>query len=374
MTSHDTGTEPADLPDENAIESRWRSRRYVTSGYRNVFHRAFLYGMGLRPADMKNPFVGVAVAHNEAVPGQASVRALGDLAKQGLQGAGFTERGFVVPESFQNRANAIAARELVADSTELVVRGHWYDALVGVGASPSACFGLAQAILRLRIPGVVLIPDARVAVDAPLAAAATVLEILGLGRVVALDDRRDVARASEALSQAVHTAPSDHDDVDRLRTEMASHLTEHAVSAPLVAHVAALAHEVGIGDLGHLAGGAIRRVVADIDGTRVHGLSAAAAQGTWEVAASVEDGHVLTDPEDRTVLLIPADQPTPVVSRSCPVLLVPTHAELTAVTVGTRVRVAFAETSDPSTTFPTNRVAGCEHPGLVESELNYDRL
>ena len=76
-----------------------KSRRYVTTGYRNVFHRAFLYGLGLTQDDMNRPFAGLALAHNEAVTGQALVRALGDNAKRGLAATGITEREFIVPET-----------------------------------------------------------------------------------------------------------------------------------------------------------------------------------------------------------------------------------------------------------------------------------
>lgn len=359
---------------DDGVESELRSRRYVTSGYRNVFHRAFLYGMGLRPADMKNPFAGVAVAHNEAIPGQASVRALGDVAKLALQAVGFTERSFTVPESLQNPKNAIAARELVADSAELVVRGHWYDALVGVGASASACFGLAQTLLRLRVPGLVLIPRERTAVDPRLDAAASVLEALGLGRVVSVEDRSEVIEACRSIADVVHAGTGVPDHVDRLRSEMGARLTGRATSAALIAHVFALAHEAGIVEVDRLLGDGVFRFSVEIGAQRVVGYGGRLVEGEWKAVESVGRGFVLTNVVGRTAMMIPADGVSPVESENWPVLLIPEQNDLKDVVAGMPIGVTRKDTGEPVDVLTTSRVAGCDYPGLVESELNYDRF
>lgn len=357
-----------------AFEPELRSRRYVTSDYRNVFHRAFLYGMGLRPADMNNPFVGIAVAHNEAIPGQASVRALGDVARLGLQAAGFTERSFTVPESRQNSKNAVAARELAADSAELVVRGHWYDALVGVGASASACFGLAQTLLRLRLPGVILIPSERTAVDAELATAASVLEALGLGRTISVEDRSEVIDECRNVYAQVQAGSAVSDHVETLRSEMGARLPEGAATSSLIAHVFALAHEAGLTEMDRLVGEHFCRLTVSIGRRRVHGYGSRLAEGKWKILEQVGDGFKLTDAAGRTALMIRADDVSPVEREGWPVLLIPEQSDMDRVVVGTDIGVTTKVAEKPAIILTTSRVAGCNYPGLVESELNYDRF
>lgn len=234
-----------------------RSRRYVTSGYANVFHRAFLYGLGLSQEDMKQPFAGLALAHSEAVPGHALVRAVGDGAKRALSSARITEREFVVPESLLSSAAGVAgvtARELVADSAELVVRGHWYDALVGVAATVPAVTGMAQAVARLRIPGIVLVPDERRGLDQALDETVAALTTLGLAAWVTLDDFAGLCDIMVGLRGQVFGTAAVTEAGDVFRAGGVT--VEESTWSEVAPHLAAVAHELGISDLTGLLGAA----------------------------------------------------------------------------------------------------------------------
>lgn len=362
-----TGIDEATLAD-------LRSYRYVTSGYTNVFHRAFLYGMGLTPEDMRHPFVGVGVAHNEAVAGQASVKALGDAARYGLQTVGFTERSFVVPESFHSARSGTTARELVADSAELVVRGHWYDALIGVAGSPAACFGLAQAIVRLRIPGLVLIPQERVEVDRSLAAAAEALQRIGLGLAVSIERAGDIAAAARGVYADVLAQASPELVHTRVADNLRGALPASAVSGAVLGHLCALAHEVGVTDLSDIGAGALAACSVDVAGEGVVGLATSASAGEWHVVEAVDDVALLRDPTGgRELLAVAGDRRMPTPGRPWSVVVLPGREALARLSVGSTVHVR-ADTTTPAPVLAPAVVAGCSYPGPVDSALNYDRL
>lgn len=350
-----------------------RSSRWVTSGYRNVFHRAFLYGMGLSDHDLRQPFAGLAVAHNEAVPGQAVVRALGDMVKRNLSTVGFTERQFTIPSTTDTSETSVASRELTADSVELAVRGHWYDVVVGVAATVPAAFGAAQSIYRLNIPGVVAVPAERVAMDGDLAAAANVLEALGVGVVVSLDDDAALVRTFEALKTRMHHEIRQEVNMASRRDEFVSLLPTAAMIGSLLAHTCALAHEAGVRDLAELAGGALRRVEVR---TR-SGMVEALCPGDVAIASFAEassSGTTIEGTGGRALTVVPADRRGWVGEPSAgEVVLVPTT--LDQADIAAHQTVSLSEAAEPSgAVFPVAGLAGCDHPGHIDSALNYDRL
>lgn len=351
------------------------SSRWVTSGYRNVFHRAFLYGMGLTERDMNQPFAGLAVAHNEATPGQSLVKALCDLAKRSLATVGFTERQFAVPETSATPLNSVSFRELAADSAELAVRGHWYDALVGVSASVPSAFGLAQAILRLGIPGVVLIPAERVAVDATLAVAARVLEEVGLGTVVSVDSGTALDDRLTSMYTRVHAQIGTTEDMARRRADFNRSLPETATSGAVFAHVCALGHELGMVRASELVNDDISSVTLELGDRRIATLAGIPRS---VVSLVVEDSNsaypVLRDESGRRYVVVPENGSSQVTDTAdVALLVVPTPADVEVITGSVQISVRRANAArDPM--FTLAAVAGCTHPGYVDSDFNYDRL
>lgn len=359
--------------EENRTELR--SSRWVTSGYRNVFHRAFLYGMGLTDHDMKQPFAGLALAHNEATPGQAMVRSLGDLAKRSASAAGFTERQFVVPETRAAPETNVAYRELAADSAELAIRGHWYDALIGVSASVPSAFGLAQAIVRLGIPGVVLIPAERLALDPNLAVAAEVLEAVGLGAVVSVEDSAALTDRLKSLRELVVSDVGETVDITERRSQFCRTLPGTATNGAVFAHVCALAFELGIEDGANLINENLRHITV---GTVERPVSSIGPVPTVDAQLVVDDSNperpTLNDEYRQHYVVMAADARGPVFdANEGAVVLVPTTGDVEFIARQWRVDVECTEV--PVTNlFSTAVVAGCTHPGYVDSALNYDRL
>lgn len=355
-----------------------KSRRYVTGGYRNVFHRSFLYGLGLSQDDMRKPFAGLAIAHNEAVGGQGLVRGLADLAKRGLTSAGITEREFVVPETSGTGRDAVTSRELVADSAELVVRGHWYDALVGVAATPSAVAGIVEAIARLRIPGLVIVPAERCAVDPGLARLVSILDELGLGLAVLSDETAALQMSLERVSEQILGEASVVSVRGKL-TAGAAALGGLASSTSLI-HVCALAHELGVLsalDLVDRSGAdnvALRQVEIIADDHRMIALA--------DVDRAGASGRVLRDGQ-RVFLEIdgtrPEVRPCQEVAQAASdsLVVVGVGVDTSQLVDGAEVRLAvLAERGQEtgSDAFPVAAIAAVTHPGPVDSALNYDRL
>lgn len=227
------------------------SSRYVTSGYQNALHRAYLYGLGLSDRDLKQPFVGIAQCVNEARPEARALAGAYEIARDAVAAAAMTSRQFGVPVAAQEHElkDFVQARELAADSCELVVRGHWYDALVGVAATPASIFGVAQAICRLRIPGLVVVPRLASAPEGTDETAA-VLEQLGLAvRVSAETPLDDIAAACRRIREEIDGTPRASELGAALRNGTLSPTT---VSAALWPGLAALAHESGIASLDDL--------------------------------------------------------------------------------------------------------------------------
>lgn len=232
-------------------DKQTHSSRYVTSGYQNALHRAYLYGLGLSDRDLQQPFVGIAQCVNEARPEARSLATAYDIARDALAAAGMTSRHFGVPVAFRetDEADLIRARELAADSCELVVRGHWYDALVGVAATPASVFGVAQAICRLRMPGLVIVP--LLASPSPeMTAALAVLQRLGLAVGVSAEGpTTEVRQVCRRLREEIGGPARVTALGDDLRRGLLSGLQ---IPRAIWPGLAALAHESGVTSLGEL--------------------------------------------------------------------------------------------------------------------------
>ncbi len=137
--------------------------RHVTEGYERAPHRSFYYAMGVTAAEIHQPIVGVVTTWNEAAPCNISLARQAQVAKKGVKVGGGTPREFTtitvtdgMAMGHQGMKSSLVSREAIADSIELTVRGHCYDALVGIAGCDKALPGLMMAMLRLNVPAVFL--------------------------------------------------------------------------------------------------------------------------------------------------------------------------------------------------------------------------
>ena len=135
--------------------------RHVTEGPSRAPHRSYYYAMGLTEDDIKRPFVGVASCWNEAAPCNISLMRQAQVAKAGVKDAGGTPREFCtitvtdgIAMGHQGMKSSLVSREVIADSIELTMRGHCYDALVGIAGCDKSLPGMMMAMLRLNVPSV----------------------------------------------------------------------------------------------------------------------------------------------------------------------------------------------------------------------------
>src|SRR6201994_4571 len=154
------------MPDDvrtPAIDKSRLPSRHVTIGPERAPHRAFLYSMGLTDAQIAQPIVGVATTWNEAAPCNIALSRQAQAAKRGVAAAGGTPRGFTTITVTDGMAMghagmkaSLVSREVIADSVELTMRGHSYDALVGFAGCDKSLPGMMMAMLRLNVPSVFL--------------------------------------------------------------------------------------------------------------------------------------------------------------------------------------------------------------------------
>jgi len=154
------------MPDEAERPPFDKSRlpsRHVTVGAERAPHRSFYYAMGLTESQIAQPFVGVVSTWNEAAPCNMTLGRQAQAAKQGVAAAGGTPREFTtitvtdgIAMGHQGMKSSLVSREVIADSVELTMRGHCYDAMVGVAGCDKSLPGLMMAMVRLNVPAVFL--------------------------------------------------------------------------------------------------------------------------------------------------------------------------------------------------------------------------
>ena len=137
--------------------------RHVTEGPTRAPHRSYYYAMGLEEEHIHRPFVGVVSCWNEAAPCNISLMRQAQSAKLGVDEAGGTPREFCtitvtdgIAMGHQGMKSSLVSREVIADSIELTMRGHCYDALVGIAGCDKSLPGIMMAMLRLNVPSVFL--------------------------------------------------------------------------------------------------------------------------------------------------------------------------------------------------------------------------
>src|SRR5881396_133536 len=152
------------MPDDirkPAIDKSRMPSRHVTIGPERAPHRAFLYSMGLSEEQINQPLVGVATTWNEAAPCNIALSRQAQAAKKGVAAARGTPREFTtitvtdgIAMGHEGMKSSLISREIIADSVELTMRGHCYDALVGLAGCDKSLPGLMMAMVRLNVPSV----------------------------------------------------------------------------------------------------------------------------------------------------------------------------------------------------------------------------
>jgi len=135
--------------------------RHVTEGPARAPHRSYYYAMGLTKEQIHQPFVGVASCWNEAAPCNISLMRQAQAVKKGVAAAGGTPREFCtitvtdgIAMGHGGMRASLPSREAIADSVELTMRGHAYDALVGLAGCDKSLPGMMMAMCRLNVPSI----------------------------------------------------------------------------------------------------------------------------------------------------------------------------------------------------------------------------
>jgi len=135
--------------------------RHTTIGADKAPQRSFYYAMDLTEKDVAKPFVGVVSTWNEAAPCNINLMKQAQSVKKGVKASGGTPREFCtitvtdgIAMGHEGMKSSLISRDVIADSTELTVRGHCYDALVGLAGCDKSLPGLMMSMVRLNIPSV----------------------------------------------------------------------------------------------------------------------------------------------------------------------------------------------------------------------------
>jgi dihydroxy-acid dehydratase len=147
--------------DARAVDKSKLPSRHVTEGPERAPHRSYLYAMGLTREQIHQPLVGVASCWNEAAPCNIALMRQAQAVKKGVAAANGTPREFCtitvtdgIAMGHQGMKSSLVSREVIADSVELTMRGHCYDALVGLAGCDKSLPGMMMAMLRLNVPSI----------------------------------------------------------------------------------------------------------------------------------------------------------------------------------------------------------------------------
>ncbi|MEM0990010.1 MAG: dihydroxy-acid dehydratase [Pseudomonadota bacterium] len=135
--------------------------RHVTEGPARAPHRSYYYAMGLTDDEIHRPFIGVATCWNEAAPCNIALNRQAQAVKLGVKEGQGTPREFTtitvtdgIAMGHEGMRSSLASREAIADTVELTMRGHAYDAIVGLAGCDKSLPGMMIAMVRLNIPSV----------------------------------------------------------------------------------------------------------------------------------------------------------------------------------------------------------------------------
>ena len=135
--------------------------RHVTEGPARAPHRSYYYAMGMTDVEIHQPLVGVATCWNEAAPCNIALNRQAQAVKVGVKQEQGSPREFTtitvtdgIAMGHEGMRSSLALREAIADTVELTMRGHCYDALVGLAGCDKSLPGMMMAMIRLNVPSV----------------------------------------------------------------------------------------------------------------------------------------------------------------------------------------------------------------------------
>lgn len=135
--------------------------RHVSVGPERAPHRSFYYAMGMTEEEIAQPLVGVVSTWNEAAPCNIALARQAQAAKRGVREHAGSPREFTtitvtdgIAMGHAGMKSSLVSREVIADSIELTVRGHCYDAVVGLAGCDKSLPGVMMAMARLNVPSV----------------------------------------------------------------------------------------------------------------------------------------------------------------------------------------------------------------------------
>ena len=179
--------------------------RVVTDGLTRAPQRAFLRATGLDEGDLQKSFVGIVTTAGENTPCSMSLQPQADQARLGVAAGGGVPVCFstisISDGTSMNHAGmrmSLLSRELIADSVEMVVRGHGYDALIGFAGCDKTLPGLMMAMTRLNVPSVFIYGGAMLPGRKPGGGDGTILDVIeGVGGVQTGSMSRDTLSTLE---------------------------------------------------------------------------------------------------------------------------------------------------------------------------------
>ena len=149
------------MSDKAVIDKFRLPSRHVSVGAKSAPHRSYYYAMGMTEEEINQPLVGVATTWNEAAPCNIALARQAQAAKRGVRDYAGTPREFTtitvtdgIAMGHAGMKASLVSREVIADSIELTMRGHCYDALVGLAGCDKSLPGVMMSMARLNVPSV----------------------------------------------------------------------------------------------------------------------------------------------------------------------------------------------------------------------------
>ena len=149
------------MSDTPKIDKANLPSRHVSVGPKSAPHRSYYYAMGMTEEEINQPLVGVVSTWNEAAPCNIALARQAQSAKRGVKDHAGTPREFTtitvtdgIAMGHAGMKSSLVSREVIADSIELTVRGHCYDALVGLAGCDKSLPGVMMSMARLNVPSV----------------------------------------------------------------------------------------------------------------------------------------------------------------------------------------------------------------------------
>ena len=150
------------MPDSvKPIDKSKLPSRHVSVGPEKAPHRSYYYAMGMTEEEIAQPLVGVVSTWNEAAPCNISLARQAQAAKRGVRDHAGSPREFTtitvtdgIAMGHAGMKSSLVSREVIADSIELTVRGHCYDAIVGLAGCDKSLPGVMMSMARLNVPSV----------------------------------------------------------------------------------------------------------------------------------------------------------------------------------------------------------------------------